>query len=268
MNRRELLVSTGAGIAGMGIGATGTVLASSQQDSDRTRSFEAAGPDLPRGTHRMIWSIETDQPYLALTFDDGPDPDFTPRVLEILQKYKIQATFPVMGFNVEKNPALLDATLKAGHEIANHTWTHQRLSLQDDKVTKEQLHRCHDIIRNYSDTPLRFFRAPRGEVSGSCIRYAQEIGYTSLLWSVTRGPGKETNPRHVASYMSKTVRPGSIVLLHDGIGAGTFNRQANFARELHEKRSVEVKALPEFIERTLESGMKFVTVSKLADIGK
>jgi peptidoglycan/xylan/chitin deacetylase (PgdA/CDA1 family) len=85
---------------------------------------------MPLGIRQLVWSVATTQRAVALTFDDGPDPEFTPRVLEVLQRYGIAASFHLLGFNALNHPEEVKAVVDAGHEIGNHTFTHQDLAYE------------------------------------------------------------------------------------------------------------------------------------------
>jgi len=224
----------------------------------------AEQPDLPnRGSHRVIWAIETDEPLAALTFDDGPDPEFTPRVLEILARYEVPATFFMMGWNASTHPELARQVVAAGHEIGNHTHSHENLAFATNEETFEQLHRGHDTIEAVTGVRPRWFRPPRGQLSGFGIRHATMLGVDTVLWSVTRGiPGAGT-PREVRDHLVQHVGPGDIVDLHDGLGRGTFNPGRDFTEDLRVRRDVELDALPGAIEQLLERGLRFGTVSDI-----
>jgi len=114
----------------------------------------------------------------------------------------------------------------------------------------------------------RFFRPPRGNLTGSAIEAAAELGYDVLLWSVTRGGAEVGTPAAVADHLARTVAPGDVVALHDGIGRGTFHPRGAGAHELRARRLVEVQALPAAMERVLGRGLRLVTVSALLTAGE
>lgn len=226
----------------------------------------AAGQRL--GQQRLIWSVSTAKPLAALTFDDGPDPELTPRILEVLAEHGVQATFNVMGWNALRHPDLVRAVVAAGHELGNHTWTHQDLALQSTLQTRRQLERGREAIERTAGVRPRFFRPPRGNLTGSAIELAAELGYDVLLWSVTRGSAGVGTPASVADHLARTVAPGDVVALHDGIGRGTFHPRGPGAHRLRARRLVEVQALPAAVERVLGRGLRLVTVSALLAAGE
>lgn len=111
----------------------------------------------------------------------------------------------------------------------------------------------------------RFFRPPRGELTGAAIRAAAELGHDILLWSVTRGPAGVGTPTAVAAHIAGAVGPGDVLALHDGIGRGTFDPDGAQARFLRARRAVEVAALPAAIEGVLARNLWLVTASELVD---
>ena len=227
-----------------------------------------AAPGQRLGQQRLIWSVSTVKPLAALTFDDGPDPELTPRILEVLAEHGVQATFNVMGWNALRHPDLVRAVVAAGHELGNHTWTHQDLAFQSALQTRRQLERGREAIERTAGVRPRFFRPPRGNLTGSAIQSAAELGYDVLLWSVTRGSAGVGTPASVADHLARTVAPGDVVALHDGIGRGTFHPRGPGAHELRARRRVEVQALPAAVERVLGQGLRLVTVSALLAAGE
>lgn len=268
MDRRRFLVVAGL----LGSGATGGVAAMATQALTGAPPADAGSaaaeprreeqPDVPnRGSHRVIWAIDTDEPVAALTFDDGPDPEFTPIVLDILARYDVRATFFMMGWNAATHDELARAVVAAGHEIGNHTWSHQNLAFANGEETFEQLHRGAEAIEDATGVRPGWFRPPRGQLSGFSIRHATMLGVDTVLWSVTRGvPGAGT-PQSVRQHLAQQIGPGDIVDLHDGLGRGTFNEGRQFVEDLRVRRQVEIEALPGAIEDLLGRGLRLGTVS-------
>jgi peptidoglycan/xylan/chitin deacetylase (PgdA/CDA1 family) len=265
VDRRRFLTLLGVGAAGGAGGFAGGVLG--HDAITRPTGVEltdGAGPHGPNlGSHRVIWSVVTTERRAAITFDDGPDPEFTPKIVEILGRYNVRGTFNVMGYNAVKHADILKATVAAGHEIGNHTWTHLDLAYQSPQETLRQLRRGAEAIEDISGVETRFFRPPRGELTGAAARYAAQLGYDILLWSVSRGvPGVGTAPA-VAREILDRLSPGAILGLHDGIGRGTFNRSTPGADLLRKRRQVEVQALPRVLEGALQKGIALGTVTEL-----
>jgi peptidoglycan/xylan/chitin deacetylase (PgdA/CDA1 family) len=207
-------------------------------------------------------------PTAALTFDDGPDPEFTPRILAVLASYRARATFNQMGANALRHPDLAREVVRAGHEVGNHTWTHRDLTFQSARQTRRQLERGRDAIESVAGVRPRFFRPPRGELTGSALSAAAALGHDVLLWSVTRGSAGVGTAAGVADHLGRTVAGGDVVALHDGIGRGTFHPNGSAARLLRARRAVEVAALPAALERLTARGLRLVTVSELLAAGE
>ena len=263
MKRRTFLAG---GVAAVGALAGGPALLDRRDDRQGRELNASAVPGEPGqrlGQQRLIWSVATARPLAALTFDDGPDPELTPRILEVLAEHGVQATFNVMGWNALRHPDLVRELVAAGHELGNHTWSHQDLAFQSALQTRRQLERGREAIEQTAGVRPRFFRPPRGNLTGSAIASAAELGYDVLLWSVTRGGAGVGTPASVADHLARTVAPGDVVALHDGIGRGTFDPRGSGADRLRARRLVEVQALPAAVERLLGRGLRLVTVSAL-----
>jgi peptidoglycan/xylan/chitin deacetylase (PgdA/CDA1 family) len=262
--RRFFALAGGTGLAGVVAGNgfdLGREIGSSRR-SDRSDGAAFTGRT-PLGSKRVIWSVDTSRPLVALTFDDGPHPELTPRVLHILEARGIRATFNVMGLCAVRH-ALLTRTIAAGgHEIGNHTWTHLDLATQTAPETMRQLKKAKEAIADVAGLEARFFRPPRGELSGIAVRYAAQLGYDILMWSVARGVNGIGRPNAVAAHLSSSLRPGAIVSLHDGLGRSAFSPKTRKGEFLRRRREVEIEALPRVLDRAMASGIEFVTVSEL-----
>lgn len=236
------------------------------QSRELDGSAAPGGWPRPLGQHRLVWSVPTDAPLAALTFDDGPDPQLTPRILEILHGHGATATFNVMGWNATRHPDLVRAVVAAGHELGNHTWTHLDLTRQSARQTRRQLDLGRQAIEAVAPVRLRWFRPPRGELTGAAVCAAAALSQDVLLWSVDRGPGGIATPAAVADHLSRAVGPGDVVGLHDGIGRGTFDPHSALARQLRARRLVELAALPAALQRLQARGVRLVTASELVEV--
>jgi peptidoglycan/xylan/chitin deacetylase (PgdA/CDA1 family) len=201
----------------------------------------------------------------ALTFDDGPDPELTPRILEVLAANGARATFNLVGWNATRHPELVRAVVTAGHEVGNHTWTHLDLAEQTARQTRRQLEVGCQAIQAVAGVRPRWFRPPRGELTGAALCAAAELGQDVLLWSVDRGPGDAATPAAVADHLVRAVGPGDVIGLHDGIGRGAFDPDGPLARRLRARRLVELAALPMALRRLQARGIHLVTASTLVE---
>jgi peptidoglycan/xylan/chitin deacetylase (PgdA/CDA1 family) len=273
VTRRNFLVGTTAGVVGAAVGAAAVTDEGATRDHASTaaedrvleRACAADGFGAPErlGAARVLWSLTTTRPLVALTFDDGPTPEFTPRILDALAAAGATATFNVLGCNAVRHPDLLRQVVAAGHEIGNHTWTHLDQSRLTPARTREEIVRCAHEVEAIVDRRITGFRPPRGELTGAALRICAELGYEVRLWSCTRGPGNSGDPREIARYVGSTPLAGDVLGLHDGIGRGTFSPRAAFAISLSARREVEVRALPEALSRLSERGLSVVSVDRM-----
>lgn len=214
------------------------------------------------GTHQMVWSVHTSKPYVALTFDDGPDPEFTPQILRALHDHDVKASFMMLGYNVLHHQPIVHDVVSGGHEIGNHTMNHINLSRLTEPRTRKEMLDGAAAIKAIAGYDVKYFRPPRGAMTGSAMRIAAEQGWTVVLWSATRGAESDSD-KEVAHAVGAKVRPGDIIDMHDGIGRATFYPNLPNAKHLRDRRRVEVAALPSIIERIKARGLEFVTISQL-----
>lgn len=266
--RRFLRLFGGLAAGGAGI-AAGTSLRPQrglrEEPEDEGRHDATVRAAAAFGIRRFVWSGDTTEPFVALTFDDGPYPDFTDRTLDVLDRYGIKATFNLMGVNAASYPELVAATVVRGHEIGNHTFSHVRLPRQTMEDTGFEIARGKEVIEAVAGVRARFFRPPWGQLTGAAARHAAEAGHDVLLWSVTRRvPGVGT-PMEVADNLVEQLHPGAIVLLHDGFIPGSFDVMDEDKETMLRRRQVELAALPVFLEKAMARGFRFVTASQIVD---
>lgn len=198
--------------------------------------------------HDIVTCGDTGQEKLAaLTFDDGPDPRFTGQILDILKKYKVQATFFVVGESCGAYPHLLRREITAGHEVQNHTFTHPDLVKDAAVSTEEEILRTHHAIEVITGREPCYFRPPRRLFTAETIDIADMNGYKVVLWTIGLENRKAKTPRDMAERVIKAAQPGIIILAHDGIL----------------DRSKTVAALPLLIEGYQKKGYRFVKLKEL-----
>ncbi len=201
-----------------------------------------------RGVAQVSWRGPTDQRRVALTFDDGPGPNYTPRVLDALDAADAPATFFLVGQRLVANRRLLAGRLDR-HEIGNHTWTHADLAQLDYAAAHDQLRRTHDAIGRYLGRTPTLLRPPWGHLGGSALLAADALGYEVVLWSLAmRELAYAKNPAGQVAYIARSVQPGSIVLAHDYGDA---------------HRLVTLDHLRALIGALRDRGYRLVTVSQL-----
>jgi peptidoglycan/xylan/chitin deacetylase (PgdA/CDA1 family) len=226
---------------------------------------DAASPDDQlRGTHRLVWDLATTQPLVALTVDDGPDPRWTPKVLDALAAAGAKATFFMMGYNLTKHQALAKRIVAEGHDVGNHTWSHQDMAYEDPGSAATEIIRCKAALKSILGSTTTHFRPPRGELSGAAMRTLAEQNYDTFLWSISRNDTGVGTPQMVAEHIVERLRPGAIIDMHDSIGRGLFIDQNDpIVKLLKAKRDVDAASVPMILERGMAAGLKFVTISEL-----
>lgn len=151
---------------------------------------------------------------VALTFDDGPHPQVTPQVLALLDRFGVRATFFVVGRQAERHPELLAEIHQAGHEIANHSYSHRHArQVRGMEAFREELQRTNQSIRNVTGRTPRWYRPPYGELKPGMLWACWRASMRIVLWSYD-AVDYSASPVTPAS-MAETVAPGDIVLLHD-----------------------------------------------------
>jgi peptidoglycan-N-acetylglucosamine deacetylase len=191
----------------------------------------------------------------ALTFDDGPDPDRTPAVLDALARLGMRATFFMVGSHARRAPDLVARVVREGHEIGNHTWSHASLPSLSHRQAIDEIERAEEALEPASS---RLFRPPYGHQTLGSWLAARRSGYHPVLWNATGGDWKGCGAVQVAERMFQTLRPGSIVLLHDSL----YSYPSEAARD----RAPTIGALEILAERL--PGWEFVTVSELLARGR
>jgi peptidoglycan-N-acetylglucosamine deacetylase len=216
------------------------------------RAFRMAG----RGLLGTITHVKTTAPVAALTFDDGPDPENTPALLDILARHGAKATFFMLGMHANRHPDLVARIVAAGHAAANHSFDHPRLPSLPRRERLAQIRACEAAIGPHA---ARLFRPPRGLQSAASRLDALMLGYRVVTWNVASWDWDWHTPEWFADRLSTEVKPGSIVLLHDVLyeadDPAAVDRRPVFA------------GLDMFLART-GSRLSFVTVPDLLEHGK
>lgn len=193
---------------------------------------------------------------IALTFDDGPNPAFTPRLLELLDRYNVKATFFLVGKYASDQSALTRQIVAGGHVIGNHTWSHPNLSRISSSKVREELHATSDALEQIIGKPIRYFRPPFGARRPDVLRTARELGLIPVTWNAMTNDWAEPSADRIAATLSakvdKLYSRGSAanIVLHDG---GHLDPTAN--------REPSITAAGQLLERYAKTH-KFVTVEE------
>lgn len=187
---------------------------------------------------------------IALTFDDGPHPRYTERILSILEKYNVRATFFVIGVNIQNYPEPLKKIYEAGHEIGNHTFRHDNSNDLNADNARLEMEKCDNIIYENIGIRPKLFRPPRGACNKDVIEAARSLGYSIVLWSIDTLDWKGTSSKCIASTVANGLHGGDIILMHD------YTSPKNTTGD----------ALEIIIPQMLKEGYEFVTVSELINL--
>jgi peptidoglycan/xylan/chitin deacetylase (PgdA/CDA1 family) len=203
---------------------------------------------------RFVNHVDTRQKVVALTFDDGPHPVYTPRILRLLEEYRAHATFFMVGKRMEAYPDVVRSVVAAGHVIGNHTYDHPLDIVRDNQPQViGEIDRCEQVIERLTGRRAEFFRPPCGTMDEAIYVVAAEEGYRTVLWSICADHHDAPTPQLMAQRVLKQVRPGGIVLIHDGMVPDRWK---------------DVVATRLILEGLSKRGYRFVTLPELLKGGK
>ncbi len=189
---------------------------------------------------------------VALTYDDGPNEPYTMRLLEVLERHGVKATFFMIGRHVAAQPQVARAVAAAGHAIGNHTFTHPNLIFCSRAQTRFQVQECTRALNDAVGEHSRLFRPPHGGRRPASLRTVRALGYLPVMWSVS---GYDWNPgpaSQIEANVMRYLRGGEIILLHDG---GHLR--------LGVDRSTSIEATERIIRRGRDQGLEFLTVPQM-----
>jgi peptidoglycan/xylan/chitin deacetylase (PgdA/CDA1 family) len=189
--------------------------------------------------------VETSEPLVALTFDDGPTPEGTAIALAALQRANAHATFFLIGRSIEQDPQSVRRILAAGHEVANHSWSHRWMMGRSGAWYDEEIARTASLLRRLGDSGPLLFRPPFGKKLFGLPLAARRQGHRMIMWDVEE-PETE-DPRFYAAFIVERARPGSIILMH----------------LMYSHRRVAREALPMVLDGLHRKGLRVVSVSEL-----
>jgi peptidoglycan/xylan/chitin deacetylase (PgdA/CDA1 family) len=181
---------------------------------------------------------------LALTIDDGPDPQITPIILKTLKQYNARATFFVVGRKAKAYPALVKREVAEGHAVESHSWSHPA-STSPARAASE-LANTAAIIQKLTGRKPELFRPPYGITNGNLSKLAQKQGYGVVLWTISTADSNPIGPKVIARNVIHTPNPGDFVLMHDGAG-----------------HTATAQALPQVLRELSAEGFQFVTLPEL-----
>lgn len=196
---------------------------------------------------RVTYADRSKRPKLiALTFDDGPYPVFTPLLLEQLSRLHVHATFFLIGRDAQQWPELARRIEAGGNEIADHTYTHPNLDEESPDQVRTEILEGRDVLYGLVHDPsvLSYFRPPHGRYTVQTIEVAQELGYHTILWTDDAGDWRTVTPAMLEEHVQRYATAPEIVLLHSG-------------------RLATIQMLPQMVARFEAAGYRFVTVRQM-----
>ncbi|MGH7708144.1 MAG: polysaccharide deacetylase family protein [Vulcanimicrobiaceae bacterium] len=202
-------------------------------------------------------------PEVALTFDDGPNPPYTERILGVLERAHVRATFFVVGRAVAAHPAVVRRMVRDGDALGNHTWDHAHLIVETPAAVRAELDRTQAAILHAADVRTDLMRPPFGARDFSVIREARRLGYTVVMWSVPL-PDDWDQPGAavIAARVLRHVGDGSIIVLHDGNRGRLCAPLGQFPAKICD-RSQEAAATALIVGALRARGYRFVTIPQL-----
>ncbi len=241
-NKGALLFVSRAGLPGVKILTVGSVSGKVLNK----KCLKEPSPYLIEGLKKDVGRV------VALTFDDGPNPKHTPKILDILKKFDVKATFFVTGGNTLRYPQILERAYREEHEIGNHTFSHPDLVEISREEIEKEIVQCDEAIYRTIGVRPKCFRPPYGSINGEVFKVVHELGYEVALWSVATENRLFPTPKLMKVRVLMGTRNGMVVLAHDG----------------GKNRENTIKALPAIIRELKERGFEFVTFSELVRLTK
>ena len=190
----------------------------------------------------------------AITFDDGPHQEFTPKILEVLESHKVKATFFVSGRNIESNRSTAEDLASQGHLFGNHTYSHLSALRTGKSRLLDEVVRTKELIENITGEPNCFLRPPYGHITPALLSICRNLDLSIVLWSFNSWDFRGISAEKIISRAERKISPGTILLFHE----------CHF-RDGSRDYSATIEAVDSILEHTLEKGLKPVTVAELLD---
>ncbi len=206
---------------------------------------------------RTFTSLARGTKQLALTYDDGPNDPHTLRLLEVLARHQVQATFFQIGRYVQQRPEITREIVKAGHVVGNHTFTHPLLTFKSADEIRQQLSSCRSALQGAIGDHANLFRPPFGGRRPTVLRIARELGLEPIMWNVTGYDWNAPPSAAIEQKVTMQIRGGDVILLHDG-----------GHKQMGADRSQTVLATDRLITRYKAEGYEFVTIPQMMQKGE
>jgi peptidoglycan-N-acetylglucosamine deacetylase len=200
---------------------------------------------------KLVDRVDTQEKVIALTYDDGPHPTATSQLLDVLNRHQVKATFFVLGKQAEMYPDTIRHMVDRGHEVGNHSYSHPRMVWKTPAFLQAEIERTDRLLRSLGITGNILFRAPFGLKFAILPYVLKKLNKTNILWNVDPQDYAVLDPDEIVDRLINSVTPGSIILMHDAVD------------DLKTERSATVKATDLFVQKMLDRGYQFKTVSEL-----
>ena len=196
----------------------------------------------------LTYEGETENKVIALTFDDGPTKNVD-QILPLLDKYDAKATFFLIGNDIEKHPEEAKKIVEAGHQIGNHTYSHNRMVLKTLSFIQEEIEKTDELIRKAGYTSEIDFRPPYGKKFVGLPYYLNKHNRETIMWSLEPDT-YYTSADEKVNYVVENIKPGSIILLHP----------------MYDQTGEEIQVIEDILRELTKEGYKFVTVDELQEL--
>lgn len=218
-----------------------------------------------RATLGTLSHVVTAEPVVALTFDDGPDPESTPRLLELLAHHEARATFFMLGVAAQRHPDLVRKVAMAGHAIGNHSWDHPSFPFISGRERRRQIRACAGALAPYG---TRLLRPPYGYQDLASRLDAWWLGYRVIGWSLDVGDWYGDDGKAMAKRLQREIRPGSVILLHDALFVKpAAEREHVLVHQPRPQRDAMLAAVSGLLA-SVGGTLRFVTVPDLLRCGR
>jgi peptidoglycan/xylan/chitin deacetylase (PgdA/CDA1 family) len=196
------------------------------------------------------YRLKTNQKKVVLTFDDGPSPIWTPRILDELKKEKVKAIFFMVGYHVKKYPEIAKRVADEGHVIANHGFAHSVVLYYTPAEIEEEIKYTEHVIKEVTGVSTTIFRPPKAWMKKSIKDKIKSMGYDIMLWSINAKDWAGFKYQSMVSHITRNIKPGDIILFHDS--GNVFTLEGG-------DRTETVRAIPLLVKTLRAKGYEFTT---------
>ncbi len=213
----------------------------------------------PQASGEAIFCIRTQDPVMALTFDDGPHPIYTPAILDVLEAYQAKSTFFAIGRHLEQYPHIAQSLVDQGHELANHTFSHPDLNRRLRSEIEREVQQTDTLLAPLVKSSQPYFRPPYGHANLVVMQALKDMGRPILFWDVDLLDWSGLSVAQMMTMLAKQAHPGAIVLMHDASPSPDGSPQAS--------RQKTVELVKQILATYTPQGYRFVTLSELLTLG-